>query len=211
MFATTAIRRNELVTLLFSDIDLQNRTITIRAENTKNHEAREIPLEDEMLAMLARLCAEARHRKPVVGKTPTMTSQQAANFSVEHVFVTQANTPFRNNLLKRFYAVCQRAGIADAKPNGAVDIHALRGTVISLMIDGGANPKAVQKIVGHKTLEMTMNIYAKATDGGKRAAVAALPFAKVSTPGHIIPVQKAHKLSTTSSDETQPQALSVVA
>ena len=73
-------------------------------------------------------------------------------------------TPLRNNLLARFYAVCRRAGIHDAEPGGSVDIHALRVTFTTLSLEHGAKPKAVQEILGHSTLAMTMSVYAKATD-----------------------------------------------
>lgn len=59
------------------------------------------------------------------------------------------------NLLRSFYAVCKRAGIKDAIPGGAVDIHSLRVTFTTMAIDGGANPKAVQAMLGHATLELT--------------------------------------------------------
>ena len=110
--------------------------------------------------------------------------------------MSKANTPLRNNLLKRFYAVCKRAGIEDGKSGGSVDIHALRVSFITLALEHGGNPKAIQMIVGHSSLEMTMNVYAQATDKSKREAVAALPFTKVSTPAHIIPMQDAHKVRT---------------
>lgn len=105
--------------------------------------------------------------------------------------MSRANTPLRNNLLTRFYAVCKRAGIDDAVPGGAVDIHSLRVTCATLMLQNGANPKDVQAILGHSTLTLTMKVYARATEHGKRSAVNALPFASTTAPAHIVSVQKA--------------------
>ena len=117
-----------------------------------------------------------KSENPVPGWNSTQTEQQRRNFSKDHVFVTEANTPLRNNLLRQFYAVCKRAGIEGGHPNGTVDIHAMRVAFITLSIENGASPKAVQEIVGHSTLEMTMNVYCKATDrawprSGQRFAV----------------------------------------
>ena len=98
------------------------------------------------------------------GDTPRQTERQAARFSKEHVFVTRANTPLDNNLLTRFYAVCEKAGIEDAKTGGKVDLHSLRVSFITLSMEHGGNPRAIQALVGHKSLEMTMKVYAKATD-----------------------------------------------
>src|SRR5689334_4848136 len=82
----------------------------------------------------------------------------------ERVFVNHIGKPHRNNLLRKFYGTCKRAKIADGKRNGSVDLHSLRVTFTTLSLEGGASPKAVQAILGHATLDMTMRVYAKATD-----------------------------------------------
>lgn len=75
--------------------------------------------------------------------------------------------------------------------------------VVKYLISAALKPdKRWQHLVasrgaGVSSLEMTMNVYAKATDKSKREAVAALPFTKVSTPAHIISMQNAHKVRTT--------------
>ena len=192
MFASTGIRREELVSLTFNDIDWEARSIVIQSDNSKNHKPREIPLHDEMFATLEMLRDQAYDRQPVPGRTAEMTAKLLANFSAEHVFVTQANTPWRNNLLTRFYTVCKRAGIADAVQGGAVDIHSVRVSFhTTLALEGGANPKAVQAILGHSTLALTTGVYARATDRVKRDAISALPFGKVSAPEHVIAVSHA--------------------
>lgn len=203
MFMCTGIRRNELVSLKFSDVDFDRQTVTIRAANAKSKRAREIPLDDTMLAMLVELRDAAAARQPVVGKTAGLTVAQAATFSRSHVFVSQANTPLANNLLTRFYAVCKRAGIDDAHLGGAVDIHSLRVSFATLALENGASPKAVQAILGHATLTMTMNVYAKATERAKREAIGSLPFAASSAPDHVLAVQKAHALSAQTKEGLQ--------
>ena len=60
-----------------------------------------------------------------------------------------------------------------------MDIHSLRVSFTSLAIANGADPKSVQDILGHSTVELTMRVYAKAMDTMKRRAVAALPFARM--------------------------------
>lgn len=207
MFASTGIRKDELVTLTFDDVDWEAKTIVVRAEKAKSRKAREIPLDDEMFGMLLEQRRQAEHRQPKPGSTPRMKELQVANFSAEHVFVTQANTPWRNNLLQRFYAVCKRAGIADGRRGGSVDIHSLRVSFTTLALQGGANPKDVQAILGHCTLALTMGVYARVTDCGKRDAIGALPFTKVTAPEHIIPVQNAHSARTSNKEDAQPIAI----
>lgn len=181
LFASTGIRKNELVELRFSDIDFKSRCIVIRASVAKSKKTREIPLDDEMFTMLKSLSDEAKFRP--------------AN-AEDYVFVTQLNTPLKNNLLRIFYAICKKANIDGASSRGSIDLHSLRVTFTTLALENGASPKAVQSILGHSTLAMTMGVYAKATEKAKRDAVSALPFAKASPPEHVIPMQSAHSLST---------------
>ena len=202
-YMTTGLRRSELVQLLFADIDFERRALTVRASAAKNHKERDVPLDDEVLTLLAERKRQARFRKPVVGTTKKQTQQQQDAFSKTHVFVTQVNTPLRNNLLRQFYSVCKAAGIDDACENGSVDIHALRVSFITLAIEHGGNPKAIQEIVGHSSLEMTMNVYAKATDRSKRAAINTLPFATLSSPDHTVSFVDAHKERTETSRKTE--------
>ncbi|MBX9656399.1 tyrosine-type recombinase/integrase [bacterium] len=194
-FMITGMRRNEVVGLRWEDIDFERRTVTVSASRAKSHKAREIPIDDHMMEVLHRLKKEAAQRKPVPAKRAAQSEQQLRNFSRDHVFVNQANSPWRNNLLRAFYFYCRRAGIMDAKRRGAVDLHSLRVTFTSLAIEHGASPRAIQSILGHSTLGLTMGIYAKATDRSKRDAVAALPFASITAPPHVLklvtPAQKA--------------------
>jgi integrase len=207
MFLCTGIRKAELVNMRFEDIDFDYRSVTVHASRAKNHKAREIPLDDTMLDMLAELKRQAVDREPVPGQTEAITAQQLSRFTRDHVFVTETNTPMRNNLLERFYRICVKAGIEDGKPCGSVDIHSLRVSFATLAMEHGANPRDVQAVLGHSTLEMTMKIYAKATDRGKRNAINSLPFAAASGPAHVVPMQspkQAQNLSQLSETPTKP-------
>jgi site-specific recombinase XerD len=83
----------------------------------------------------------------------------------------------------------KRAGIdrRTFSPDGRVlehvDLHSLRRTFATSLIVGGADPKTVQELLGHKTLAMTMKIYAKVRAGTKRQALGRLSYgAGVKTP-----------------------------
>ncbi|MHB8974278.1 MAG: tyrosine-type recombinase/integrase [Pirellulaceae bacterium] len=209
LLMTTGLRKRELANLVFDDVDFTRRTLTVRGANAKNHKPREVPLSDDMLATLARLRDEAPARRPRGhGNRRTAAAQQAA-FSREHIFVTRANTPWRNNLLRSFYTCCQRAGIVGAEPGGSVDLHALRVSFVTLALEHGATPRAVQEIVGHATLNLTMRIYARVTDRSKQQAVGALPFAQISPPD---PAQTERAVRTgCAKSGTTPQPVAPVA
>lgn len=71
-----------------------------------------------------------------------------------------------------------------------------------MAIENGANPKAVQAILGHSTLSLTMDIYTKASEQSKRDTIGKLPFTRITDPAHIVRF-KAHKSGSSNPDETQ--------
>jgi len=52
-----------------------------------------------------------------------------------------------------------------------------------------------------------MNVYSKATERGKRAAVDVLPFARVTTPEHVVSMQNVRTVCASLPDK--PQAIAV--
>jgi len=80
----------------------------------------------------------------------------------------------------------------------------LRRTFATDLITSGAVPKSVQELLGHKTLDMTMRIYAKIHWGTKRSAVVKLSYGQgtiapagiLPYPGQegVIPVQNGQQL-----------------
>jgi len=174
MLAETGMRREEVVALKFEDVDIEAGTVTILAENAKSGRQRIVPLSPAMCKEIATLAATAAHRQPATGGAKAETLRLRRNFSRQHVFVTPRNTTLVNNLLREFYRCCKVAGIEDGQPGGSVDIHAIRGSFVTHAIGAGASPKDVQTIVGHASLSMTMDVYAKSQDSGKRKAVEAV-------------------------------------
>lgn len=64
---------------------------------------------------------------------------------------------------KAVVTAAKRAGIRDVHP------HVLRHTAVSLLIDDGANPKAIQVFVGHSNIQMTLDVYGHLFDYGGAA------------------------------------------
>jgi hypothetical protein len=54
-----------------------------------------------------------------------------------------------------FGPACARTGLDDARP------HDLRHTAASLAVSAGANVKAVQRMLGHASAAMTLDVYAR--------------------------------------------------
>ena len=94
-----------------------------------------------------------------------------------------------------------------------LDIHGLRRTFATNLITGGADPKTVQELLGHKTLAMTMKIYTKIRGQNKRQAINVLSYGNgVTAPEHTLPLPEkvipktGHQSVTTKENRTQTEA-----
>ncbi len=170
MFLHTGMRSEEVCGLTPADINLDSRTITVTGTAAKSHKAREIPIAAAILEILQRGVELAEER----GDGVVIRNRQGRRW--------QGQT-----LHRRLSRRCLQAGIKGAKVHGPIDIHSLRGTWATQAIASGADPKSVQAILGHATLEMTLNLYAKATAGGKIAAIEGVSYgpAEKSDPGTL--------------------------
>ena len=150
----TGLRVGELTGLKWSDIDFKNkcinvcRTLTYRdkewRENSPKSKAgiREIPLTEEALKILK---AE-KSKRSEAGVIPMQYH--------DVVFLSKNGVPILattyNNALR---PICKRIGIPQ------ISMHILRHTFATRCIEAGMQPKTLQEILGHASIEMTMDIY----------------------------------------------------
>jgi integrase len=191
-YLVTGMRLRELCRLTFEDIDWEGREIIVRAHKAKTRRERRIPIDDGLWDMLRRQEAGRAARQPSARVINGVAL--AGLFSDRHVFVSRESTPLdAYRVYDSLMRCCKKAGItiktldSDGQPLEHVDVHSLRRTFATELIVNGADPKSVQELLGHKTLAMTMKLYAKVRPQNKRQAVARLPYGKgVSAPGHVL-------------------------
>lgn len=141
--ALTGVRFGEMAALTIERVDLERRRIrvvesatevagTLVTSTPKNHRKRTVPIPKNLADDL---------KKHIGTRTRGF------------VFLTPQGQQLRLNNWRRDVF---------AKAIGHLDItpHDLRHTAASLAISKGANPKAVQKMLGHQSAAMTMDIYA---------------------------------------------------
>jgi integrase len=193
-FLTTGMRFKELRELRFSDLDWQNREIIVRAKVAKGRKERRIPMDDRLYAILQERLAGRETRRIGRGNGAKTEARVKALFTRDHVFTTTKCTPLRErNLIRVFQQCCKRAGIevltldSQGKEVEHLDLHSFRVTFATDLIQAGVDPKTVQTLLGHATLDMTMRIYAKLRRGTTRQGIAKLSYGSGSEqPDHLV-------------------------
>jgi integrase len=110
-------------------------------DTPKNNRARTVPLVAELVPIVDRWSA---------GKEPTAW-----------LFAAPGGGPLRESNWKRsvgWRAAREAAGVPDVR------VHDLRHTAASLWLAAGADPKVVQRVLGHATAAMTMDLYGHMID-----------------------------------------------
>jgi integrase len=181
-YLTTGLRKMELASLLFTDVDWRRRELIIRASSAKNKTERRIPIDEKLFEIIERQFEESKSREPGEWSDRKTTSRIQELFTKNHVFVTTANTPLGGNVYREFMSSCKKATIEtkteDAKGNTVetVSLHSTRHTFATSLIANGADPRSVQYMLGHRTLDMTMKVYAKVFATQKHNAISKLSF-----------------------------------
>ena len=135
-FYATGMRRAELIRLRLYDLDRSRGTLHVR--EGKGKKDRLLPMGERALAWLEAYLARAR---------PKLESghDEGEVFLTEH---GEAISPHHlTDLVRRYF---RRAGIT--KRGGC---HLLRHTMATLMLDGGADIRFIQEMLGHASLETT--------------------------------------------------------
>ncbi len=147
VLAYTGLRWGELAGLRVGDVDLERRRIHVQRSmvevrgravfgTPKSHQRRSVPLPAFLVDRL---------RRHLSGRSPddlAFTSRQGA---------VLRNRNFRGQV---FDAAAASVGLPGLTP------HELRHTAASLAVAAGANVKAVQKMLGHASAAMTLDVYA---------------------------------------------------
>lgn len=143
----TGLRFGEFAALRVSCLDVERRRLKVFESvsvvgselvwsTTKTHKSRSVPVPPSLVDALAQRCQ--------------------GRDGDELMFTSPMGEAIRlNNWRRRVFApACERAGLSGLTP------HDLRHTAASLAIQAGANVKAVQRMLGHGSAAMTLDVYA---------------------------------------------------
>ena len=135
-FYGTGIRRSELARLNWRDLDIERRTLMVR--QGKGRKDRMVPIGERAIAWIERYLTDARPRW--AGEPDDGT-----------LFLTVDGTPFSLDRLTQLVRDYVKASGTDKE--GAC--HLFRHTLATLMLEGGADIRYIQAMLGHAELSTT--------------------------------------------------------
>lgn len=169
---STGMRQGEILGLFWEDVEGEsitvrrtlhrdgktNETGSARYGPPKGGKTRKIEVDPRVSAVLK------DHRKAQLAERMAAPSWEA-----EHVFATTEGKPIhRAVLLQSFRRLCKRESLP------SITFHELRHTCGTLMAQRGAHPNAVQQLLGHADVALTLRTYTHAWPGQHKDAAKAL-------------------------------------
>ncbi|MDK2881930.1 MAG: hypothetical protein PWP58_266 [Bacillota bacterium] len=169
----TGLRRGELLALTWRDVDLANATLTVRQslvrvkgklllqEPKTKTSRRTIPLPDDLVAELK--AHKARQNQERLKAGPAYEDNNL-------VFANELGQPLDPRSFNRwFYEIRNKAGLPKD-----VNLHALRHTYATRLLERGVSLKVIQRLMGHSKFDVTADIYSHVAPELERQAVAIL-------------------------------------
>jgi len=173
----SGLRLGELLALRWEDVDLDEGIIKVRQtlnrlktldENSPTKTKlifqepktekgkRNVPIPDSVLAELKAHKSRQRLEKLKVG----------AEYNKENlVFCTEIGTPLEpRSFIRKLHSIIKQAGIAHS------NVHALRHTFATRLLEANEHPKVVQEMLGHANISMTLDTYSHVMPEVKKAA-----------------------------------------
>jgi integrase/recombinase XerD len=144
------MRRRELIRLRLHDIDLDQGIVLIRLG--KGRKDRYVPIGERALAWLDKYLSEVR------------STLAAEPHDDERVFLTIDGEPFSGNRLSEL--VGER--IREVVPRAEGACHLLRHAMATHMLEGGADIRYIQAMLGHSDLSSTQ-VYTRVSIGTLKA------------------------------------------
>jgi integrase len=169
LIAATGMRRGEALALRWSDVDLDNGTVTVRgtlgriggrlvvSEPKTDRSRRTVPIGAPLVAML-------RAQRKQQAAEQLRAANQWENSGL--VFTTEFGTPVEpRNILRTVETAAAKAGME------GVGVHTPRHSAAVAWREAGVHIKAVADLLGHSSIAVTGDIYGHTSDDTARAAV----------------------------------------
>lgn len=168
----TGLRRGEVLALKWSDVDLDNGTISVT--KTLSRVKTYVDSGDKTKLIVSEPKTETSKRLvPIVNTLIPMLKRQQKltqkNNDLDLVFPSEAGGYIDpGNYNRKFYKIVRRAGLPKANP------HSLRHSFATRALEAGVDLKTTQELLGHSSIDITANLYTHALMDHKKKEVSKL-------------------------------------
>ena len=163
---TTGMRRGELLGLKWSDVDLDNASVSVRRTLTRTGNGKRVALGDTKTKKSRRsirltprgvdaLRGHLTHQMEDIERLGDLYMDQGL------VFTTSTGGPINTSNLRQrsLMPLLKRAGLPHIR------FHDLRHTCATLLLLKNVHPKFVQELLGHATIAITLDTYSHVMPG----------------------------------------------
>ena len=156
---TTGLRRGELLALLWTDLDVENRTISITKQVNR--------IKGELVVSQPKTQNSVRILPVSQQAVALMVDEHKKHPGNPYMFPSpKTGGMYGPDCVGRIHKkLLEKAGIEEH-----VRFHDLRHTFSTLAIQSGIDPKTVAEILGHASAEFSLDVYTHVTAGMKKEA-----------------------------------------
>lgn len=154
--------------MVWKNVDFENRILSVEQSMEYRYKVgewrigepksksgyRKIPLTEEAI----RILKAQKEKNKKIKDIPEEWS--------EYIFLSRKGEPVKNSTYDTaLFKICDKVGIK------RFSIHVLRHTFATRCIEAGMKPKTLQKILGHSSIQITMNLYVHVTEEEKQKEI----------------------------------------
>lgn len=160
----TGMRRGEVIALYWDSVDFKEKSVTVKRSLRRREKMKDDGRKSKTEVYIGEPKNESSYREIPVDDETLNVLLHLKNYQFnERVFNGSTGNILSPSKPREWLRVVAHRANVDP-----INVHGLRHTYASLLIDLGASPKEIQHYLGHSKIETTLKIYTHLTNKSKR-------------------------------------------